>query len=104
MARPKARQQDVSPVLLHPCRSIQRALGVCEHTVWWWAKKYGLPVFHLPDGQLATTVGMIETWAQERREEEMRKSPPRGDAIVQKHGQAKLRSKRGVKERMSMVA
>ena len=99
----KARHQDISPVLLHPCRSIQTALGVCEKTVYWWAKRYGLPLFHLPDGQIATTVGMIEKWAEERRIEELRRTPPRGESIGLRHGQAKFKRNSGVARRMEKV-
>jgi hypothetical protein len=99
----KARQQDISPVLLHPCRSIQKALGVCEKTVYWWAKRYGLPLFHLPDGQIATTVGMIEQWAQERRHDELTRFPSQSESTLQRHGQAKFKRRSGVAPRMQKV-
>ncbi len=100
----KARQQEVSPVLLHPCRQIQQALGVSENTVYWWAKHYGLPLFHLPNGETATTVGLIEQWARERRADEL----SRGSTREERRQGRPLTEPRphptGVVTRMKMVA
>lgn len=103
MSQPKAPHATVSPVLIHPCRNIQVALGVSEKTVWWWSKHYGLPTFHLPDGQLAITTGLIEEWARERRLDELRKSPPRGERRGGQHTAERFKRASGVRDRMEMV-
>jgi len=53
--------------LLHPCREIAKACRVADRTIRMWMLKHGLPVFHLPDGSLATTLGLIDEWAKARR-------------------------------------
>ena len=101
------RQQDVSPVLLHPCRQIQQALGVGMTTVYWWAKHYGLPIFHLPNGHIATTVGLLEAWAKEMRAEELARGPVYkrdGKPSARKYGIENIPSRAGRSgARMEMV-
>jgi len=58
-------------ILIHPGKNIARALNIGLRTVTSWRAKHGFPVFHLPDGQVATTVGMIEAWAEERRKKQL---------------------------------
>jgi hypothetical protein len=91
-------------VVIHPCRNIEIALGVSERTVYWWAKTYGLPLFHLPDGQLATTVGMIEEWARERRQDELTRCPSREELRQRKHTRERMASSNYGKTHMVKVA
>jgi len=58
-------------IVIHPGSNIAHALNIGRRTVTSWVKWHGFPVFHLPDGQVATTVGMIERWAEERRQKEL---------------------------------
>lgn len=62
-----ARPVNAPTILIHPGKNIAKALNIGLRTVRNWRERYGFPVFHLPDGQVATTVGMIEAWAEERR-------------------------------------
>lgn len=105
MARLKApHATDVKLMLIHPCRNIAKTLGVSEKSVWWWSKHYGLPTFHLPDGQLAITVGLIEEWARDRRQDEVRTCSLRGTRKGGQHDAGKFKRPSGVRDRMEMVA
>lgn len=67
----KASEHEVPMILLHPCKRIATACGIAPRTVRMWMLKHAFPVFHLPTGRLATTVGMIEEWARERRAKQL---------------------------------
>lgn len=104
MARLKAPHvTDLKLVLVHPARNIAKVLGVSEKSVWWWSKHYALPTFHLPDGQLAITTGLIEEWARERRLEELSRRPQRGERRGGQHDAGKFKRASGIRDRMEMV-
>lgn len=91
---------DQYAIVIHPMANVKKALGVRSNaTVWHWSKHYGLPIFHLPDGQVATTIGHLEQWARERRDAEMSEAPPEI-----KHGHGIAKHNYGVAHRMKMVA
>ena len=58
-------------VIIHRLKNIGAACDVSGRTIENWVRRHGFPVFHLPSGHVTTTVGMIEAWAQERREKEL---------------------------------
>ncbi len=55
---------------LHPCRVIAETCGVSTRTIYRWIRVHGLPVFHLPDGALCTTLTFLNNWARDRMEDE----------------------------------
>jgi len=74
----------MAQVFLHPCQKIAEACGISERSVYRWIKYHGLPVFHTPSGKVATSVGLLESWARERMEEELQR-PSNGGRNRQGH-------------------
>jgi len=50
-------------------REIANHLGITRITVYNWVKKHGFPAMKLPNGQRATTEGLIDLWLMAREEQ-----------------------------------
>lgn len=58
------------PGLLIRCQTIADYCGVSQRTIRRWRQFHKFPMFHLPDGRLATSKPLVDQWCYGQIEEE----------------------------------